>query len=260
MSDAHWPEIYSSLLVYALRAASPADPAWFRHLAGPRGRLGDVTAACFLLHRTPADGEPCVHRFLFQTAPILLQQLSRTTEPQRVVLHGRIRGKIDWSSTYKVRYSEDANPTVFVCQQSWRRFDRPENQLFKFLLHQIQSCLDRVPPDMWNWQAWGRVLCPDPGKPRRLGNHFALLAHRVRTFSAHVYLREVELPTTIGSQHLLAARTSKTELYAELAKLYELYQAVVGAPEWEQWAAVLSQILPLPPTAYEVGRLLRASS
>jgi len=258
MSDVSWPEVYNSLLAYVLRSARPDDPSAFRRLAGARGQLGGVTAACFLVYRTPDEAAPSVQRFLFHTAPILLQQLSRTTQPQRVVLHGRIRGKVDWSGTYKARYSEDTNPTVFVCLQSWRRFDRPENQLFKFLLHRIQLCLERVPHDLKGWRAWGQAVCPVQGAPLHLGDYFATLAHRVRTFSTHVYLQEVELPATIGAQHLLAARTSKNELYAAVADLYDLYQAVVDAPDWERWAAVLGQTLPLPPTADEVGRLLAA--
>ncbi len=259
MSETPWPEVYHSLLAYAVRSAPPDDPASFRHLAGARGRLGGMTAACFLLYRTSDKAAPCVNRFLFHTAPILLQQLNRTTQPQRVVLHGRTRGKVDWPSTYKARYGEDANPTVFVCLQSWRRFNRPENQLFKFLLHHIQLCLDRVPPGLRTWRAWGRALCPVEGKPLYLGDYFATLAHRVRAFSTHVYLRGVELPAAIGERHLLAARTSKTPLYADMADLYDLYQAVVGAPDWERWATVLTQTLPLPPAADEVGRLLTAS-
>ena len=256
MSDATSSETDNALLAYVLCAARPGDPASFRRVVGARGPLGSLTAACFLLYRTTDEAIPCVHRFLFRTAPILLQQLSRTTQPQRVVLHGRTRGKVDWSSTYKARYSEDANPTVFVCMQSWRRFDRPENQLLKFLLHHVQLCLDRVPSGLQAWRAWGRALRSDRGDPPYLGDYFADLGHRVRTFSAHVYLREVELPTTISGPHLLAARTSKNELYANVADLYDLYQAVVGTPNWERWAAVLSQTLPLPPAAAEAGRLL----
>jgi hypothetical protein len=256
MDDSPASEVYNSLLLYMLQAATPGDPTWFGEIAGPRGPLGDVTALCFLLYRPRDTGSACAHRFLFHIAPVLLHQLSRTTKPQRVVLHGRIQGKVDWSSTYKARYSEDANPTVFVCQQSRRRFDRPENQLFRFLLHHIQLCLDRVSSSLRGWQAWGRGLCTPDGQPLVVADSLARLAHRVHVFSSHIYLREVGLPATIGGQHVLAARTSKTELYAEVANLYDLYQAVVGAPDWAQWATVLRETLPLPPAAYEVGRLL----
>jgi hypothetical protein len=196
-----------------------------------------------------------VDSFLFHTAPVLLQQLSRTTQPQRVTLHGRIRGRVDWANTTKARYTGDLNPTIFVCQQSWRRFDQPENQLFKYLLHQAQLCLERVPPPLRCWRAWGAALRDAGRQPLELGEYFALVQHRLRTFSAHIYLREVTLPKSIGGQHLLAARTSKNELYVEVAALYDLFRAVVDVPEAVAWALARDGTLPLPPDADDIGRL-----
>jgi hypothetical protein len=243
---------------YAL-LSTPPDRMRFRRLVGARGSLAGMTAACFLLYRPPqGDHGICVDRFLFHLAPILLQQLSRTTQPQRVTLHGRIRGRVDWANTYKARYTEDLNPTVFVCQQSWRRFDQPENQLFKYLLHGMQLCLERVSPQMRQWRAWGRALRSPGGGPLDLHDYLARVEHRVRTFRAHVYLRAVTLPDTISGQHLLAARTSKNELYAEVAELYDLYRSVVDAPDARRWAEALSETMPLPPEADEISRLWAA--
>jgi hypothetical protein len=256
MKISAWSEIHPWLLAYATRSVRPGDQLGFRRLAGLYGQIGEVSAACFLLYRPIDETAPCVHRFLFHTAPTLLQQLNRTTQTQRVVLHGHIKGRADWLSTYKVRYSQDVDPSVFVCLQSWRRFDRPENQLFKFLLHQIRVCLNRIPPGLQDWRAWGQALRPSENTPLHLGDYFATLEHRVRTFRAHIYLRDVELPATIGGQHLMAARTAKNELYASLVDLYDLYQVVVNASDWEQWTEILSQTLPLPPDADEMGRLL----
>jgi hypothetical protein len=247
------------LLAYAFRGDPPADLARFRRLAGTRGPLGPLTAACFLLYSHTAvdeDGPTCVDDFLFTTAPRLLHQLSRTTQPQRVLLHGRVRGRIDWSSTYKARHAADGNPTLFVCTQSWRRFDRPENQLFKFLLDEIQVCLDRALPAIQDWRAWGAGMCSSSEAPVAVGPSLGELAHRLRAYTGHVYLSHVSRPATIGVRHLAAARTSKNELYAEAAALYELYRAVVGVQDWSQWSRALNNVLPLPPAAGEIGRLL----
>ena len=169
-------------------------------------------------------------------------------------MNGRIRGRVDWCSTYKARHTGNVDPTVFVCLQSWRHFDQPENQLLKFMLHRIQLCLERLPRGMQIWQAWGRSLSVTQGEP--LTSYFALLAHRIRMCSAHAHLREVDLPTSISAQHLLAARTSKNELYAHAVGLYDLYQQVVATPDWMLWADVVDQTLPLPANAHEIGRLL----
>jgi hypothetical protein len=256
MNGAYSSKFYNALLAYALSASLAKDPLAFRRLVGLRGQLGGITAACFLLYRTADETEACVHHFLFRTAPVLLQQLIRTTQPQRVVMHGRTRGRVDWPGTYKVRYSEDTNPTVFVCLPSWRDFDRPENQLFLFMLHHIQVCLEQVPRSLMDWQAWGSALMSERNAPLHVGNYVATLAHRVRTYRSHIYLREVELPALIGEHHLLAARTAKNNAYRNLADLYQGYQDLVHLPNWDRWTKMLQETLPLPPDAEEIGRIL----
>ena len=266
------PEAFDTLLAYSLVSQPPLDASAFRKLVGLNGRLGSLTAACFLLYRAPeqpAQPRPTtplppfagVARFVRHTAPMLLQQLNRTTQAQRVTLHGRTRGKVDWSGTYKARYSEDSNPTVYVCLQSWRRFDRPENQLFVFLLKALSDCLQRVPAWLWGWRAWGSGLQEEneikEQQPLLIGDFFAQLAHRLRIYRGHISLQEIPVPALINARHILAARTSKNELYAELADFYAFYQAVVGFPEWESWARVLTATLPMPESAAEIGEYLR---
>lgn len=259
MSNLSGSAVYHLMLAYALRSVPPDDLAFFRRLVGKHGLLGGVTASCFLLYRPFDEREPSVHQFLFRVVPLLLPRLSRSTQPQRLLLHGNTRGRVDWANTYKVRYAEDGNPTTFICIQNLRRFDQPENQLLKFLLHQIQLCLDRVPKDLGNWQAWGQQFDPYQDKPIRLNDYFSSLVHRVRRFSTHIYLRNVSMPDRIDDQHLLAGRTSRNKLYADVIQFYDLYHCIVDVPKWEPWIETLASTLPLPPDAAEVGRSLAAS-
>jgi hypothetical protein len=258
MSEGYWLNVYNALLAHVLSANSPKDSLAFRRLVGLRGQLGGVTATCFLLYRTPDETEVCTHHFVFHTAPVLLQQLSRTIQPQRKILYGQTRGRIDWPSTYKTRCSEDTNPTVFVCLPGLHHFDRPENQLFLFLLHHIQVCLEQIPISMMYWHAWGSSLLSDQGAPLNVGNYMATLAHRVRTYRSHIYFREVELPPLIEEHHVLAARTSKNNAYRDLADLYQVYQDLVDLPTWDRWTKMLQETLPLPPDAEEIGQMLTA--
>lgn len=249
---------YALLTRYLQSEMQPADMIGLRSVVGARGQLGGVTAACFLLYRPPADQDAVsVHEFVFQYAPVLIQQLSRTTQRERVVMNSHTRGRVDWSATYKARHSAGADPSVFVCLQSSRLFDRPENQLFKFVLHHLQVCLERVPSYLREWQAWGAALrAENKDAPIHIGRYLSTLAHHIRIVGNHISLRDVELPPSIESRHVLAARASKNELYTGVSNLYALYRQVVVVPDWEHWMRVVSQTLPLPQGVGDVRRVL----
>lgn len=278
-------------LVYAFRSSPPADVVSFRRLVGLDGRLGGITAICFLLYRPPgtssapqlrrdvragdgqeqagdqtperrdrgAEEEVSVWHFMNRTAPRLLPQLSRTIQPQRVQMHGRVRGRIDWEGTYKARYSEECNPTIFVCRQSGRRYDRPENQLLKYLLRRVQVCLEQVPADLKSWFVWAPAQQAGQQERVPVGRDLADLAHRLRTYQASAYLRDVDLPHAIGGHHLLAARTAKNPLYLELFRLYNLYAEVAEVAVWERWKLALNGAAPLPDDSV-VSRLLLSTT
>lgn len=250
-------DVYGLLSTQALQAALGDDPATFQRLARLPGLLGGVTALCFLLHRSSTGQMPSLEQFLTHTAPMLLQQFTHVSQTQRVTLLGHTRGRVDWAATYKARYAQNMNPALFVCLPTWRGFDLPENQLFKFMLNSLRVCLERVSPTLYDWEAWGYVVRAPDGKPRPVGAELAHLAQRLRSFNSHAYLREVTLPPVISSQHILAARTSKNELYSHVADLYDAYQAIVDTPDWARWQTVTRAVLPLlPAMAREVGQLL----
>jgi hypothetical protein len=246
-----------ALLAYTLRTHPPSDPLQFRHLARMQGQIGGMSALCFLLYRPRQEEHMSVTRLFSHTLPLLLSQLNRTTQPRRITLHGRTRGRVDWSCTYKGRYAEDNNPALFVCQQSGRQFDHPENQLLRYLLHCIEHCLTRVPPELRRWDAWGPPL---PDRPYSVGPALATIAHYLQRTSHNVYLTQVTLPVQVDERHLRAARTSRNLLYQEIVALYELYAHVVDTPVWDRWVDVLNQTLPLPPDGEAVGSLLSAIS
>lgn len=239
------------LQVHALVAAKPENLLAFRRLVQLRGHLGGITAACYLLYRPQDATQVSVQHFLSQILPRLLSQLNRTTDLQRVELHDGIRGRIDWTSTAKARYVTNSGPATFVCRQRHREFLRPENQLVQFMLQQIDACLNRVPSDLSAWYAW----IPDPDTGRRqpyvLASGLAELARQLHIARSSVYLRDVAPPPAISSHHILAARTSKNELYTQVAELHALYSNVVDANSWSIWAELVTQTALLPPDIEE---------
>lgn len=249
-------ELYDLLSAYAFHSGPPADLTSFRRLMSLEGSFGRVTVTCFLLYSNLEKPHISVHHFLFHTAPTILHQFSRTTQPQRITLHNRTRGKVDWASTYKARYSQDVNPSTFVCLQTRQIFDRPENRLFKFLLHQIQICLLRVSPMLKNSYAWGKALCLENGKPLPINDYLSTIEYQLRKLMKNVYLETVELPLSIETQHLLAARVCKNKFYSYVADMFDLYNSVVAVPSWNHWNIVFGQTLPLPLELSIVGPLL----
>jgi hypothetical protein len=251
-----FPEVYQLIMAHALQRPPAIDAAIFQRAARLPGLLGGMTAIGFLLYRSAEPRTPSVKHFLFETAPVLLQQFNHVSQARRVTLHGHARGRIDWAGTYKARYAQDASPALFVCLPSWRGFDLPENQLFKYMLQAVQHCLDRIEPSVRSWHAWGAAV-QQAAAPQPIGAELAALAHRVRIYSTHIHLRDIEVPPAISGHHLLAARTSKNELYTQVADLYDLYHAIVEAPDRAQWQTIIGAVLPLlPPSADDFGRLL----
>lgn len=225
-------------------------PEW-RSFAQLHGWLGPMTAACFLLFQPEDERETSLRRFLVETLPQLLPQLNRTTAIERVETSGYVRGRVDWPATHKARWTAEGGLETFICRENRRRFDRPENQLLVFLLKRAHACLDRIPAEMHGW--WTRCA---GGSTSLIGAELAEVAYRLSRLRTNVSLSEVSVPTSIGSQHLAAARTSKNELYSKVADLYFLYRDVVEVADWQRWTHVLRWTAPLPPDVDATTRRL----
>ena len=241
---------------YALRTTPPADPTALRHVAGEHGPLSWLSGLCLLLYGTDADLPASVPQFCLQTAPKLLSQLNRSTELQRVSGNAGVRGRIDWSSTLKARFSRNTSSAVFVCQENNRVFDRPENQLVKLLLDRVQRSLNNIPAAVWTWQAWGeRSHSVDQG-PFSVGERLAVLAHRARALGSHIALRHVALPETATDRQLGAAQAARNPLYGQVVETYLLYRKVVEIADWDCWKTVVEATLPLPRGSHGVADAL----
>jgi hypothetical protein len=184
-----------------------------------------------------------VAAFLIETVPMLLRRLHRTVQHQRVEYTGQIRGRVDWQATYKARYRDDYNPILYVCRQPQRRDDTPENQLLKYMLLAIERLVSDVPEALRCAECWSPETA---GEKAWLEARVKTLEHRLRASLAHIRLREVEPPPAITPRHLLRARTSKTELYGQVALLYDQYKEVVLRYRWERVQPIFRRTLLLP--------------
>ncbi len=89
-----------------------------------------------------------VEPFVQHSLTRLLLQLNRRSQRLQETYHGQVHGQVLWEATYKARYSQEFNPSIFVCARLRHCYDTPENQLIKYLLEQIDSCLKAVPPEI----------------------------------------------------------------------------------------------------------------
>jgi hypothetical protein len=214
---------------------APADLTRFQRLVGSDGPLSRITSVCFLLYRSKDKATHDPWTFLEQVAPRLLAQLHRSTHPQRVQLRGRARGSVDWAGTVRARAGASQDSTIFVCRQSWRLYDLPENQLLKYLLRGLLRCQERSPREARTWMPW-RL-----DDSVRGGDQLALVAHRLRRYRRNAYLRDVAVPSTITVEHQRAARTARNRDYRTVAEFYDTYSRVIETPVWEDWTRVVRQ-------------------
>lgn len=197
--------------------------------------------AAYFLADTRAGRD--VHTFVTRTLPLLLRQLQRTTQRERVPFQGQVRGRVDWPATYKARAQNDANPALFVCRPPHRQHDTPENQLLKFLLNAVAQQMEQIDPVMLTAVHWtsGGASAPD-----WLAKRINDMRYQLRVAQSHVRLRQVETPAKITPRHLLKARASKTELYGQAADLIVRYQQLIEQADWTAVRPILAQTILLP--------------
>ena len=189
-----------------------------------------------------------VDQFVNRNLRRILGQLSRRTELRQVQYRGQVRGRVLWPATYKARYSEEFDPTRFVCQEVQREYDTPENQLLKYVVTQIDACLKVVPEAIRSGQCYYVATEGSQATAPLLARTESALAILRR----NVYLREISLPRRITGEHLRKARSARLEEYAGVADFYCRYRDTVLSharePElaWEQLRVAGRHVMPLP--------------
>ena len=228
---------------YALEALAAGQPAaeWWRALPPPRRYA--IASCYFILAPTPlAEGGLTLSFFIEELMERLLQGLSRRTRREEKVYPGRVRGKINWPSTFKVRFGRDFDPSRFVCRELRYEYDTPENQLLRFLTQRLLESFHLVPETLRR----GEWLPAGSDQPRPLLANLTRLENRLNERLRHVHFREITLPTHVTPDHLLRAGTSRSEEYAAVAQLYQQYEAIVLRGEWGPVQALLRAGLVLP--------------
>ena len=208
-------------------------------------QLDRITASTYFIIDQSLDLG--VERFVHRTMPRLLHQLSHSTEQVQSMLYGQVRGRVLWGATYKARFTEEYNPSIYVCGEVRHRFNNPENQLLRYLVEHIAECLKTIPPAIRQ----GVCVLPElsyEDLPLEAVTTLRLeaLETAINRLLGSVHLREVDTPPEITEFHLLRAATSRLQEYHEAARLFRRYNAYVLERRWESLAAAAQRNLPLP--------------
>jgi hypothetical protein len=188
-----------------------------------------------------------IERFATFTLGRILQQLTRETEQRYVTYSGQVRGRLNWSQTIKARYSQDYDPTRYVCREVKRRYDTPENQLLKRLVEDVHACVLAVPPVMRKGACYYPAREPGRYRPVATAIRLGRIETALNQARYNVRFREITRPDAISADHIRAAELSRQEEYADVALLYRHYQALVAAPDhWQALAHSGRRVLPLP--------------
>jgi hypothetical protein len=197
-----------------------------------------------------------IERFATFTLGRILQQLTRETEQRYVTYSGQVRGRLNWSQTIKARYSQDYDPTRYVCREVKRRYDTLENQLLKQVVEDIYACLLAVPPVMRQGACYYPLRQIGRYRPVATAIRLGRIETALNQARYNVRFREITPPDVISPDHLRAAEMSRQEEYAEVALLYRHYQALITSPtRWQAVAHAGRRALPLPARTDAEGAL-----
>lgn len=159
-------------------------------------------------------------RNLVKILPQLVRNLAHSTQKETEILHGNIRGRVDWGATIKERYSQGFNDkSLFVCNPPSKFYDLEENQLLKFLLKRIrylkENYLNFINPETFDLEKvdqntdWYTII----------NDNF----HVAKLTLKKVYFNDIS-NVNIKSKHLRKCMKNRNLLYHYVAKAYRLYE------------------------------------
>ena len=153
--------------------------------------------------------------------PNLMRNLSHSTHKEVVECRSIIRGRIDWSLTFKERFGGGYNdPSLFMCKPASKMYDLPENQLLKFLINTISNLSYNV------------ISKLDPSEtldPQTTDKWFARFYKErliTKKVLGHAYFQSITLPNSVTSKMLIKSVKNRNKIYKEVVNSYKLYEDI----------------------------------
>lgn len=154
-----------------------------------------------------------VEEFVNETAPAILNKLSKSSLSQTTILRGKIKGKVSWPKTLTTRYISGGDKSLFVCQHRSSIFDLPENRVLLFVLKQILRITESI---------LGTDLYENYELDNRINNNkwidiVKMLAVKCSNLLRNPYVREISDIYDLTEKNIQETQKARGSNYTQLA-------------------------------------------
>jgi len=211
----------SDILTYVMHGSFPE-----RHLAerikfdGLDERFDDYETLVrlhFILRRDVVD--------FVEELPRHLRQVKTQTENVSRTVRGQVEGRIDWTKTYRERYSKNPGDTsLFVCENRSENYDIDENIVLKRLLSVIYDTLTECGEYLREDYEW---------VTDRWRENLELVDRMTDVFERNVHVTRIRDPAEYEPTDRMIGRAadSRSDLYREAARLLTAYRETLNGEE-----------------------------
>jgi hypothetical protein len=165
-----------------------------------------------------------------------LRRIDTTTQRERVVTRGEVRGQIDWQETTNLRYSAaGGDRTQFACETPYTEYNTARNLVLKKLLWVIHSTATQDLKEIsypWRTSKWTDDDITDFN----------------RLYNRNVHLNRISggESITVTDRMLSETRSARQTLYKDAYKLYDLYDRLLSNTRDDDVGELLQDTLVIP--------------
>jgi len=165
-----------------------------------------------------------------------IRRIRHTTSTKFVVSQNKIHGKIDWSKTFQERWARGFDdPTLFICRESSKNYDLPENLVLKKLIKKLEDITR---------EAEVAKYIPQNDQKRYWVKELYTLKRVLDELEKNVYIDKITLMQKIPARMENKIRQARREFYRKtIFKAYKLYKDVLELKEITENIPKIKEIL-----------------
>ncbi|SES88556.1 hypothetical protein SAMN05421676_10218 [Salinibacillus kushneri] len=168
-----------------------------------------------------------VKMFIEETAPAILNRLSKVSVNEHNILRGNVRGKINWNRTFKERYSAGGDPSIFVCSQRSSLFDLPENRLLLYLLRKILYISNLI--SNYDFKKGAMEYVPLGVKDKWI-DEVIIIGIKATKLLKNPFVRNISEIHEINNKIISTAEKARGNMYSQLASAARTYKTMITSP------------------------------